>query len=89
MNGTVLNLKFNPTSIKPDILIALVKSYFQLGGSQIQFNVVSSDTLRDAQLNPDNYKDLLVRIAGYSVLFTELSTDAQNEIISRMELQCT
>ncbi len=88
-NGTVLNLRFHPSSIEMDSLVDLVNTYFNLGGSQVQFNIVSPEILKDAQLNPDNYKGLLVRIAGYSVLFTQLSKAAQDEIISRTELKCS
>ncbi|MHA1269888.1 MAG: glycyl radical protein [Candidatus Helarchaeota archaeon] len=87
-NGTVLNLRFNPNAIRPEILASLIRSYFELGGFQIQFNIISSEILKDAQKNPENYRGLLVRIAGYSVPFTELSYQLQNEIISRTELHC-
>ncbi|MHA1298590.1 MAG: glycyl radical protein [Candidatus Helarchaeota archaeon] len=88
MNGTVLNMRFHPQAIEDKHLVDLVRTYFDLGGSQIQFNVVSPEILRDAQEHPEDYKGLLVRIAGYSVLFTQLSKAAQNEIISRTELKC-
>ncbi|MFX1323616.1 MAG: glycine radical domain-containing protein, partial [Promethearchaeota archaeon] len=64
----------------------LIKTYFQPeGGYQVQFNVVGKEILCDAQVNPQNYNDLVVRIAGYSVYFTELSKNAQDEIIARTE----
>lgn len=88
-NGTVLNLRFHPDSIRRNNLVDLVNTYFQLGGSQIQFNIISPEILKDAQENPENYKGLLVRIAGYSVLFTQLSKAAQDEIIDRTELTCS
>ncbi|MHA1380435.1 MAG: glycyl radical protein [Candidatus Helarchaeota archaeon] len=88
MNGTVLNMRFHPHAIDNKHLVDLVRTYFDLGGSQIQFNVISPEILRDAQENPENYKGLLVRIAGYSVLFTKLSKAAQDEVISRTELKC-
>ena len=56
-----------------------------LGGSQVQFNMIDTETLRDAQRNPEAHRDLVVRVSGYSALFTELSELAQEEIISRME----
>ncbi len=87
-NGTVLNMRFHPNSINNEHFVDLVRTYFDLGGSQVQFNIISSELLRDAQTNPKNYKGLLVRIAGYSVLFTQLSRVAQDEIISRTELSC-
>jgi len=63
----------------------LVRSYFRMDGHHIQFNVVSVDTLKDAQKNPENYKDLIVRVAGYSDYFNDLGEDLQNEIIERNE----
>ncbi|MHA1527163.1 MAG: glycine radical domain-containing protein, partial [Promethearchaeota archaeon] len=59
------------------------KSYFDLGGMQMQFNVVSSDTLRDAMVHPDNYRWLLVRISGYNAYFAQLNKQLQLEIINR------
>ena len=62
-----------------------MQTYFRLGGTQVQFNMIDTEVLRAAQHNPDAYRDLVVRISGYSALFTELSPRAQEEIISRME----
>jgi formate C-acetyltransferase len=84
-NGTNLNMRFNPKWIRAKTLASLVKTYFQLGGAQVQFNMIDTEVLRDAQRNPDAYRDLVIRISGYSALFTELSPRAQEEIISRME----
>ncbi len=84
-NGANLNMRFNPSSLKPEILTALAKTYFRQGGRQVQFNMLDSATLRDAQAHPEKYRDLVVRVSGYSALFTGLSETAQNEIISRME----
>jgi len=85
-NGTSLLLDFHPNSIKEDIFIPLVKSYFEpCGGYHIQFNVVGKETLCKAQQNPDDYRGLVVRIAGYSVLFAELTKAAQNDIIARTQ----
>lgn len=85
-NGTSLLLDFHPNSLKEDIFIPLIKSYFKpMGGYHIQFNVVGKDTLCKAQQNPDDYRGLVVRIAGYSVLFTELTKVAQNDIIARTQ----
>jgi len=67
-------------------LIALIKTYLQLGGHHIQFNVVSAETLKDAQMYPEKYKDLIIRVAGFSAYFIHLDPVIQNEIISRTEL---
>jgi len=85
-NGTSLILDFHPNSLKEEIFIPLIKSFFKpRGGYHIQFNVVGKDTLCKAQQNPDDYRGLVVRIAGYSVLFTELTKAAQNDIIARTQ----
>ncbi len=84
-NGCNLNLRFSGKKIKAENLVALVKGYFEKGGFQVQFNMVSTDKLRDAQKHPDKYRDLVVRISGYTVYFTDLSETAQDEIISRSE----
>ena len=86
-NGNTLILRFHPESLEPDKLCSLIRAYFELGGMQLQFNMVDTETLLDAQANPDKHRDLVVRIAGYSVLFTNLSKQAQDEIISRSESQ--
>jgi pyruvate-formate lyase len=67
--------------------MALMQTYFRQGGRQVQFNMLDSATLRDAQAHPEKYRDLVVRVSGYSALFTGLSETAQNEIISRMEYE--
>ena len=67
-------------------LIALIKTYIDLGGHHVQFNVVSTETLRDAQTHPEKYKDLIVRVAGFSAYFIHLDPVIQNEIIWRTEL---
>ncbi|MBD3255840.1 MAG: formate C-acetyltransferase/glycerol dehydratase family glycyl radical enzyme, partial [Candidatus Lokiarchaeota archaeon] len=85
-NGDALTLAFHPNSLKTEVFLPLIKTYFTKdGGYQIQFNVVGKDILCDAQKNPANYHGLVVRIAGYSVYFTELSKNAQDEIIARTE----
>jgi formate C-acetyltransferase len=84
-NGCNLNLRFAGNKIKPDNLTALVKGYFERGGFQVQFNMISTDKLKDAQKHPEKYRDLVVRISGYSVYFTDLSEVAQDEIISRSQ----
>ena len=65
--------------------VSMIDQYFAAGGSQMQFNVVSRKTLLDAQKHPENYSDLIVRVAGYSAYFTQLSRDVQQDIIERTE----
>lgn len=65
--------------------VSLIDQYFAMGGNQIQFNVVSKKTLLEAQKDPDKYANLLVRVAGYSAYFTQLSKDVQEDIIARTE----
>ncbi len=85
--GTLLNQRFLPQVLEGetgiDRLADLVRTYFRLGGHHIQFNVVDTDTLRDAQAHPDQYRDLLVRVAGYSDYFVDIGRDLQEEIIAR------
>ncbi len=87
--GTLLNLKFTPGLLQDEEGISklthLVRSYFKLDGHHIQFNVVNADTLRKAQKNPEAYKDLIVRVAGYSDYFCDLGEALQEEIITRTE----
>jgi formate C-acetyltransferase len=89
--GTLLNQKFTPQLLEGeegiDRLAHLVRSYFRLDGHHIQFNVVTADTLRAAQDNPEKHRDLIVRVAGYSDYFCDLTTALQNEIIARTEHQ--
>lgn len=89
--GTLLNQKINPRLVEDqeglEKLIDLVKTYFYLGGHHIQFNVIDRETLRKAQEHPDQYRDLIVRVAGYSDYFCDLSEALQEEIISRTEHQ--
>jgi len=84
-NGANLNMRFNARRLRPEILMALMQTYFQRGGCQVQFNMIDSATLREAQAHPEQYRDLVVRVSGYSALFAGLSETAQNEIISRVE----
>lgn len=88
-NGTLYNMKFHPSALKGDKglqnFIALIRAYFDRKGSHMQFNVVSREVLRDAQAHPENYKSLVVRVAGYSALFTTLSRSLQDDIINRTE----
>lgn len=87
--GTLLNQKFAPKVLEGEDginnLAKLVRSYFKLDGHHIQFNVVSADTLREAQKHPEKHKDLIVRVAGYSDYFCDLTEPLQNEIIARTE----
>ncbi len=88
-NGTLYNMKFHPSALKGraglESFVSLVRGYFDQKGSHMQFNVVSRETLLDAQKHPENYKSLVVRVAGYSALFTTLSRSLQDDIISRTE----
>ncbi len=87
--GTLLNQKFSPQFFEDedsyDCLTSLIRSYFSLDGHHIQFNVVNAETLKDAQKHPELYRDLIVRVAGYSDYFNDLGEDLQNEIINRTE----
>lgn len=88
-NGTLFNQKFHPSALSGrrglENFVGLVRSYFDQKGSHMQFNVVSRETLLDAQKHPEQYKHLVVRVAGYSALFTTLSKSLQDDIIRRTE----
>lgn len=88
-NGTLFNQKFHPSALAGqkglENFVALVRAYFDQKGSHMQFNVVDRETLLDAQKHPDKYKGLVVRVAGYSALFTTLSKSLQDDIIQRTE----
>jgi len=89
-NNLAFNVKLTPggadtSSAVVDRMLAYARSYFQLGGMQLQFNVVSSDEMRDAMENPDAHRDLLVRISGYNAYFVTLNRDMQLELIERAE----
>ncbi len=87
--GTLLNLRFLPSLLKKDEDIKklgkLIRSYFSLGGHHVQFNIVDTATLLAAQETPEDYKDLLVRMAGYSDYFNDMNADLQQEVIERTE----
>lgn len=89
-NGEILNWKFSPSAVSGvtgrEALISLMDTYFADGGMQSQFAIVGRETLIEAQKKPEKYADLLVRIAGYSAYFVELSTELQNDLIGRTEL---
>ncbi len=88
-NGTLFNQKFHPTALSGEKglenFVALIRSYFDQKGSHMQFNVVDRETLLDAQAHPEKYAHLVVRVAGYSALFTTLSKSLQDDIIRRTE----
>jgi formate C-acetyltransferase len=87
--STLMNMKFHPSALSgtEDLrkLSSLIKTYFGLGGKHVQFNVISKDTLVDAQRHPEDYRDLVVRVAGYSAYFVQLTRAVQDEIIERTE----
>ena len=87
--GTLLNQKFTPELLDSEeglrSLMHLIRGYFRMDGHHIQFNVVTAETLRDAQKHPEKYRDLIVRVAGYSDYFNDLSPALQDEIIRRTE----
>ncbi len=88
-NGTLFNQKFHPTALSGesglDNFVSLIRAFFDQKGSHVQFNVVDRDTLLDAQNHPEKYRHLVVRVAGYSALFTTLSKSLQDDIIRRTE----
>lgn len=89
-NGSVLNMRFNPATLKTEASMkkfcSMLRTFLETGGFFVQFNIVDSETLRDAQKNPDKYRDLLVRVATYSAYFVELGENLQNDIINRLEM---
>jgi formate C-acetyltransferase len=89
--GAALNMKFNPDALKDAAKIkkfaSLIRTYFDKGGYHVQFNIVSTEMLKEAQKNPEKYRDLLVRVATYSAFFTQLGPECQQEIIDRIEFQ--
>ena len=88
-NGTLINLKFHPKVLEGEHgykkLEDLIQTFFDMKGMHVQFNVVSSETLRKAQKNPEDYKDLVIRIAGFSAYFVELYKELQDDLIRRNE----
>jgi formate C-acetyltransferase len=87
--GTLLNQKFTPQLLEGDtgidLLAGLVRGYFSMDSHHVQFNVVSAETLREAQADPESHRDLIVRVAGYSDYFCDISRELQDEIIERTE----
>ena len=88
--SNLLNVKLSPSTLRGNEglkkLVAFIITYMDLGGHHVQFNVVSYDTLRDAQLHPENYRSLLVRVAGFSAFFIHLNKAVQDQIMKRSEL---
>ena len=89
--GSVLNMRFHPDTLKDESKMrkfaSLIRTFCETGGYIIQFNITSSDMLKDAQRYPEKYRDLLVRVATYSAYFVELSPELQDDIIDRIEFQ--
>lgn len=89
IRGGLLNLKLHPSALAGEKgsrnLLALIKTYFERPGFQVQFNVVDSRMLRDAQAHPERYRDLVVRVAGFSAYWVEMSRALQDQVISRTE----
>ena len=87
--ATLLNMKFHPSALKStdDLrkLSSLIKTYFSFGGKHVQFNVINRETLVDAQKHPERYRDLIIRVAGYSAYFVQLTKSVQDEIIARTQ----
>ena len=90
-NGLQFNMKFHPSSLKGEAgtqkMKQFIRSFFDQGGMQLQYNIVDAETLRQAKGNPDEHRDLVVRVAGFSAYFVELYEDLQNEIITRSEVR--
>jgi formate C-acetyltransferase len=88
-NGDMLNIRFSPTAVRGEHgtlkLRHLISTYFDQGGMQVQYNVVSTETLHNAQQNPEKYENLIVRIAGFSVYFVEMPKIMQDDFITRTE----
>jgi formate C-acetyltransferase len=88
-HGEVLNMRIDPKAVSSDTKLAkfqaLIRSYLNAGGFLVQFNIVSTDTLRDAQIHPEAHRDLVVRVATYAAYFVELGAELQNDIIRRLE----
>ena len=89
--ATLLNMKFHPSALKSteDLrkLSSLIKTYFSFGGKHVQFNVIHRETLLDAQKHPERYRDLIIRVAGYSAYFVQLTKSVQDEIIARTQYE--
>ncbi|MCC8121923.1 MAG: hypothetical protein LIO58_00030 [Oscillospiraceae bacterium] len=90
-NGSIFNMRFSPSALKDPVSIkkfeAMLRAFLEQGGFFVQYNIVDTQTLRAAQAHPDEYRDLLVRVATYSAYFVELGKDLQEDIISRLALE--
>jgi formate C-acetyltransferase len=90
-NGSVLNMRFNPTALKGEVNLkkfaSMIRTFCEAGGFLVQFNIVDVETLREAQREPEKHKDLLVRVATYSAYFVELSPEMQEDVIRRIEFR--
>jgi formate C-acetyltransferase len=88
--ATLMNMKFHPSALQSEEdlrkMAAMIKTYLKRGGKHVQFNVVSREMLLNAQQDPMQYRDLVVRVAGYSAYFTQLNRPMQDEVIARTEL---
>ncbi|MFX1512504.1 MAG: glycyl radical protein, partial [Promethearchaeota archaeon] len=87
-NGSAYTPLFSPKGANASLLASLIQTYTDLGGYQIQFNFIEKKTLLDAQKHPERHRGLIIRVAGYSALFTELSKPTQDDIINRTEFKC-
>ena len=88
--GCAVNMRFHPSGVGEtekarEKWTSLMRTYFRLGGSQLQPTVAGAETLREAQRDPDSYRDLIVKVGGYSTYFVDLGKEIQNEIIQRTE----
>ena len=85
----LLNMKFSPTALKSDDdkmkLAAAIRAYFGAGGKHVQFIIEDNETLKDAKLHPEEHANLMVRVAGYSAYFVQLTPGLQDEVIARTE----
>ena len=83
-------MKFHPTALNSEDglkkLVDVMRTYFHDGGMELQLNIISGDTLRDAQKHPENYRDLVVRVAGFSAYFVEVFKESQDDLIHRTEM---
>jgi formate C-acetyltransferase len=90
-DGSTLTLTLSPGLLKDeesiDKLISLIQGYFRLGGRQVQFTPVDTETLLDAQAHPEKYPDLSVKVSGYSAIFVDLPKSLQDDIIARTEFR--
>lgn len=90
-NGVQFCMKFHPSCVqgeeRDDKLKSFVQTFFEMGGMQVQYNIISSDIMRKAQQKPEEYRDLVVRVAGFSAYFIELHSQLQNDLIRRTDIQ--